>query len=288
MKCMSCRSYLFVPADSERKLASAAEAGADALILDLEDAVVPYAKPRAREMVAEFLSSSVAPTRLVRVNSLETGETEMDVAASAAHNPDGYVLPKCEGPSDIAEFARIIERHNNSSQIGIMAIATETARAVRLLMREDWSHPRLFALTWGGEDLAADLGALSNRDASGDYLDPFRMARTLTLYAAVEAGVAPVDAVFTGFRDPDGLKQEARVACAVGFVGKMAIHPAQVPVINAAFTPTDAQAEWAQKVVNLLSTAESGVAWLDGEMLDAPHRKRAENILARYSRRAAI
>lgn len=285
---MSCRSYLFVPADSERKLTRAAECEADALIIDLEDSVAPEAKPRARELAADFLSRPVTPMRLVRVNALETGETEKDVAASAGHNPNGYVLPKCQGPGDIEALARIIDRHDGSGSIRIMAIATETVRAVRNLIREDWSHPRLFALTWGGEDLAADLGALSNRDANGNYLDPFKLARTLTLYAAVEADVAPVDSVFTSFRDSDGLNEEARAASALGFIGKMAIHPAQVPLINAAFTPTDAQAEWAHKVIELLLTAESGVAWLDGEMLDAPHLKRARNIIARWRKRETI
>lgn len=282
---MTCRSYLFVPADSERKIAKSTETGADALILDLEDSVAPDDKPRARELVADFLTRPVAPMRLVRVNSIGSGETEKDVAATAPQDPDGYVLPKCEGPDDIATLSRIIENHRGSARIVIMAIATETARAVRRLMREDWSHPRLFAMTWGGEDLAASLGALQNRDASGEYLDPFRMARNLTLYAAVEAGVAPIDAVFTNFRDADRLKQEARAASALGFIGKMAIHPSQIPVINTAFTPTDAEVEWAHKVVEIFSNADRGVARLAGEMLDAPHLKRAKNILGRFERR---
>jgi citrate lyase subunit beta/citryl-CoA lyase len=281
---MSCRSYLFVPADSARKLAKAVESGADALILDLEDAVAPANKAAARAEAAGFLAQTLPMKRYVRVNGLSTGLTEEDVATTVAAAPDGYVLPKCEGPADIEALSALISRFGGSEKIGIMAIGTETVRGLRRLMREDWSHSRLSALTWGGEDLAADMGAERNRDEAGDYLGPFLMARDMTLLAAVEAGVAAVDAVFTDFRDEAGLLREARLAKTLGFSGKMAIHPAQVPVIHAAFRPEPAEVDWARAVIAALEAASEGVASLNGMMLDRPHLIRARKILERQAR----
>lgn len=281
---MSYRSYLFVPGDSARKMAKAASSGADALILDMEDAVLREHKPEARRLVAEFLAQQIAPARLVRVNALPSGEAEADIAATVAAAPEGYVLPKCEGPDDIEALSRMIEAAGGGQDITIMAIGTETVRGLRRLMREDWAHPRLTALTWGGEDLAADMGAMANRDASGQYLSTFRLARDTALLAAIEAGAAPVDSVFTSFQDSEGLKAETRAASALGFTGKMAIHPAQIAPINAAFTPGEEQIAWAREVQARMAAAESGVAWLDGEMLDAPHLRRAGNILALAAR----
>jgi citrate lyase subunit beta/citryl-CoA lyase len=281
---LACRSYLFVPADSPRKLTRAAESGADALILDLEDAVAPAGKAAARSAAAAFLAHPAPMARLVRVNGLTTGLTEDDVAATAAAGPDGYVLPKCEGPQDIAALADLIARHGGASGIGIMAIGTETVRGLRRLMREDWSHPRLTALTWGGEDLSADMGAGRNRDAAGVYLGPFLMARDMTLMAALEAGVSPVDSVFTDFRDEAGLMREARLANTLGFAGKLAIHPAQVPVIHAAFRPEPDEVAWAEAVIAALEATGEGVASLNGMMLDRPHLLRARKILQLHAR----
>lgn len=281
---MSCRSYLFVPADSARKLAKAVESGADALILDLEDAVAPANKAAARAEAAGFLAQTLPMKRYVRVNGLSTGLTEEDVATTVAAAPDGYVLPKCEGPADIEALSALISRFGGSEKIGIIAIGTETVRGLRRLMRENWSHPRLSALTWGGEDLAADMGAERNRDEAGNYLGPFLMARDMILLAAVEAGVAAVDAVFTDFRDEAGLLREARLAKTLGFSGKMAIHPAQVPVIHAAFRPQPAEVDWARAVIAALEAANEGVASLNGMMLDRPHLIRARKILERQAR----
>lgn len=277
---MTYRSYLFVPADSPKKMSKAGGGEADALILDLEDAVSDDAKAEARGMLAEFLAEPITAARFVRVNSMETGLAEADVAATAALRPDGYVLPKCQGPHDIEALARLIDKHHGPRETQIIAIATETVRAVRCLMREDWSHPRLSAITWGGEDLAADMGAYSNRAEDGGYASPFVLVRDLTLFAALEAAVAPVDAVFTNFKDSDGLASEATAASAMGFTGKMAIHPAQVPIINAAFTPNQIQVDWANKVLEAFAKPGTSLACLEGEMLDAPHRKRAERIIA--------
>ncbi|MDF0750851.1 CoA ester lyase [Marinobacter sp. 71-i] len=281
---MTYRSYLFVPADSPKKMSKAGGGEAEALILDLEDAVADDAKAEARGMLTEFLAEPIAPARFVRVNAMDTGLTEADVAATAALHPDGYVLPKCKGPGDVEALARLIDKHNGPRETQIMAIATETVRAVRCLMREDWSHPRLSAITWGGEDLVADMGAYSNRSADGDYASPFVLVRDLTLFAALEAAVAPVDAVFTNFKDNEGLARETAAASAMGFTGKMAIHPAQVPVINAAFTPHQTQIDWANRVLEAFARAGTGIARLEGEMLDLPHRKRAEAILATVRR----
>lgn len=281
---MDYRSYLFVPADSPRKVQRAGSSNADALILDLEDSVTEDRKGDARAAAARYLATVEGkrkPACLVRVNALATGLTEDDVAATVSGRPTGYVLPKCEGVEDIEALSRMITRHHGSSDIGIMAIATETVRAVRSLMRSDWTHPRLRALSWGGEDLASDMGALRNRGAGGHYLSPFCMARDLTLLAALEAGVAAVDAVYTDFRDIEGLGLESTLASELGFSGKMAIHPDQIDPIHAAFVPSASQIRWAEGVLASLAEAEGGVASLNGEMLDLPHALRARRILAR-------
>lgn len=269
------RSYLFVPGDSARKQDKARGTGADALILDLEDSVAPENKDAARRLTADWLLTPAPMARLVRINALSTGRTGEDIAATAPGKPDGYVLPKCESLADIAQTADLIAAAG--SDASILIIATETVRAVRQLMIADWSHPALGGMAWGAEDLAADLGALSNRDPAGSWRAPFAMARTLALLAAKDAGVASVDGPFTGLGDATGLIREAEAAFAEGFDGKLAIHPAQVPIINAAFTPTADQMTYAQRVVDAM--AGSGVASLDGQMLDQPHLAQAQKIL---------
>ncbi|RBI83334.1 CoA ester lyase [Rhodosalinus halophilus] len=268
------RSYLFVPGDSARKMKKAMDSGADALILDLEDAVAPGAKEAARAAVAGFLSAPAPMPRYVRVNALDTGLAEADVAAVRGR-ADGYVLPKCEGPADLADLSRL------TGDAPVVAIATETVSAVRSLLSRDWTHPTLEGLAWGGEDLAADLGASSNRDAQGRYRTPFRLARDAMLFAAKEAGVAAIDAVFTDFRDARGLEAEAMEAEAVGFTGKLAIHPAQIAPIHRAFTPGEDRVAWARRVVAAVTAAEGGVATLDGQMLDRPHLRQARLLLER-------
>ncbi|MFZ3581498.1 HpcH/HpaI aldolase/citrate lyase family protein [Loktanella sp. DJP18] len=269
------RSYLFVPGDSARKQDKARGTGADALILDLEDSVAPENKDAARRLTADWLATPAPMARFVRINALSTGRTDEDIAATAPGRPDGYVLPKCECLADIARTADLIAAAGSNAPI--LIIATETVRAVRQLMTADWSHPALGGMAWGAEDLAADLGAFSNRDVDGRWRAPFAMARTLALLAAKEAGVASVDGPFTGLGDTKGLIREAEAAFTEGFDGKLAIHPAQVPIINAAFTPTADQMTHAQRVVDAM--AGSGVASLDGQMLDQPHLVQAQKIL---------
>lgn len=282
---MDYRSYLFVPADQPRKLAGAAAGPADAIILDLEDAVGLAQKDAARQIVAGFLAAGhgahpSGPARLIRVNALATGMTEADVIATARHRPAGYVLPKCAGPADVEALARLVATHRGGD-VPILAIATETVRAVRSLMRSDWSHPALGGLTWGGEDLMADLGALRNRDAAGAYHSPFRLIRDLTLFAAGEAGVPAVDAVYTAFRDEAGLRAEAGQAADLGFSGKLAIHPAQIAPIHAAFAPDEAALAQARRIKDAFAASEGNATSLDGEMLDMPHFRRAMRLLQR-------
>jgi len=283
---MDPRCYLFVPGDSARKQEKSLDSGADALILDIEDSVAPGAKEEARRITADFLSRPAPMRRFVRVNALDTGLAEDDVAATAPGMPDGYVLPKCEGKGDIEALSRLIARHGGGDAV-IFAIATETVRGVRNLLSSDWDHPRLAAMTWGAEDLAADMGAIRNRGDDGAYYTPFRFARDAMLFAAKDAGVTAVDSVYTDFRDEAGLIEEATEALDCGFTAKMAIHPAQVAPIQSVFTPTEEQVDWARKIVAAMdgagaNGAGAGVAQIDGKMIDRPHLKSAQKILDRW------
>jgi citrate lyase subunit beta/citryl-CoA lyase len=282
---MKHRSYLFVPGDSARKQAKALDSGADALIIDLEDSVTSAAKSDARKQTVAFLREPASMARLVRVNALDSGLTADDLAVVAPHGPDGYVMPKCEGPDDIARLVDMIVQAGGAPDAPLLVIATETARGLRRLMRMDWSHPNLQGLTWGAEDLSTDLGALQNRDSKGVYFSPFTLARDTALLAAKEAAVAAVDTVFTNIKDTTALHAEAENAFNIGFDGKMAIHPAQVPIIHAAFTPTPQQVDHAQRIVSTMSSA--GVAQLDGRMIDQPHLLQAHRILDLHARSQA-
>lgn len=285
------RSLLFVPGDSPRKQEKGLEVGADALILDLEDSVALAEKPKAREIAAGFLARmrGVAgrPTLYVRVNALDTGLTEDDLAAVMPHAPDGIMLPKAEGGLSVAHLGGRLAVHEaehglTDGATRILPIATETARAVFSLQSLPGSSPRLSGVTWGAEDLSADIGAETNRGEDGGWTAPFRLARNLTLMAAAAAEVDAIDTINAQFRDLDGLARECREARRDGFVGKMAIHPAQVAIINEAFTPTEAAIAQARRVVAAFAAAPGvGVVGIDGEMVDRPHLRRAERLLAR-------
>jgi citrate lyase subunit beta/citryl-CoA lyase len=288
------RSYLFVPADSERKLAKALSAGADCLILDLEDSVSFGRKKIAREIAAAFLKSTreaaERPMLMVRVNALSTGMTDEDLAGAMPGVPDAILLPKSNSGADVQQLAAMLSVHEGENgidqeQTAIHALVTETAGGVLNAGTYARKTDRLKALAWGGEDLAADVGAASNRNAEGIYTDVFRMARSLTLLGAAAAGVDAVDTVYTDFRNEAELAEECAAAARDGFSGKMAIHPAQVPIINRAFTPTDEAVNWAKRVVALFEDAgaDAGVLSLDGAMIDRPHLRQAERILARLS-----
>ncbi|WP_158814109.1 CoA ester lyase [Methylocapsa sp. S129] len=285
------RSALFVPGDDEKKLAKALLSGADALIVDLEDSVALAAKERARRIAAEFLRAAASqtprPRLFLRVNPLESGLTDADLDAVMSAAPEGVVLPKSLGGASVQQLGVKLAVREALCGLGdgstrIFAIATESARALFGMESYRGCSPRLEGLAWGGEDLSADLGAESNRLPDGAYAGPYNLARNLTLVGATAANVAPIDTVFTNFRDLEGLRAEAIAARRDGFWAKMAIHPAQIPVINEVFTPTPETLARARAIIAAFAAAPgAGVVALDGEMLDRPHQLRAERILAR-------
>ena len=288
------RSLLFVPGDDTRKLQKGLGSGADALILDLEDSVAPDAKAGARRTCLEYLRESREikdrPQLYVRINGLDTGLSDGDLDAVMTAAPDGIILPKSSGGSDIALLgARLAVRealHDlPDGQTRILAIATETSGALFQLGSYSGASHRLMGLAWGAEDLATDISAAANRDENGDWSSPFLLARNLCLFGAVSAGVEPIDTVYTDFRDLEGLRRESEIACRDGFTGKLAIHPAQVPVINDVFTPSDEAVAEAERIVEAFEKAGNpGVVSLDGQMVDRPHLIAAKRLLERVRR----
>ena len=285
------RSLLFVPADSERKLAKGLESGADALILDLEDSVAPPNKAAARQSALAFLKDHAAKARrprlIVRVNALDTGLTDADLDVVVAGRPEAIMLPKAEGgPAVIHLDAKLTAReaiHDVSDgATGIVALATETAAALFVAGSYRGASPRLTGLTWGAEDLSVELGSETNRDADGRFSGPFQLARNLCLAAASSARVQAIDTVFVDFRNSEGLRREAEEARRDGFTAKMAIHPAQVAVINEVFTPSAEAVARARTIVTAFEANPGlGVVGIDGVMFDQPHLRRAQNLLAR-------
>ncbi len=290
------RSLLFVPGDSPKKLEKAIGAGADALILDLEDSVAAANKGAARLTALAFLREQRGapgrPALFVRINGFDTGLSEGDLDAVMTAAPDGVMLPKAGGGADVTLLdARIAVREAlhglTAGGTAILAIATETASSLFALGTYPDCSPRLAGLAWGAEDLSAEVGALAVRSA-GAWTEPFRLTRNLCLFAAAAAGVAAIDTVHTNFRDLDGLGRECEEAARDGFAGKLAIHPAQVPIINHAFTPSPEQVERAERIVAAFAASgDPGVTALDGAMLDRPHLKAARRLLAR-ARRSAV
>ena len=280
---MNLRSFLFVPGDRPERMEKALGLGADALILDLEDSVAPAAKAEARRHVAAFLAAHPEAKLWVRVNPLDGEENDKDLDAILAGRPDGIVLPKAEGGASVdALVRRLTERGNATAQV--MAIATETPAAIFGLGSYAGAK-RLAALTWGAEDLPAAIGAAASREADGRFTPPYEIARSLTLFGAAAAGVAPIETVYPDFRDLDGLAAYAACARRDGFTGMMAIHPAQVPVINAAFTPGEAEIAHAEAVVAAFeANPGAGALSLDGKMIDRPHLIQARRILAARGR----
>jgi citrate lyase subunit beta/citryl-CoA lyase len=284
------RSLLFVPADHPRKLDRARGCGADALIIDLEDSVAFDRKAAARDTARAFLAEARqpgGPALYVRVNALDSGlvDTDLDVVMRAA--PDGIVLPKSRHGADVQHLGAKLAVHEAENAVPdgctkILPIATETPAALFGLASYAGASRRLAGLCWGAEDLSAGIGAEASRDAQGILTDPFRLARALALFAAHAADVDAIDTVHTGFRDLARLAIECDAARRDGFTAKLAIHPAQVPVINAAFTPSAASIEHARRIVAAFAESPgAGVLTLDGEMIDLPHLKRAERVLAR-------
>ncbi len=280
------RSLLFVPGDSEKKLAKCANVPADAVILDLEDSVHPERKAYAREQVREFLTRRTASGQSVwvRINALSTSDCHADLTSVMSEPPDGIVAPKVRTAGDVIELGRWLEdfEANGGNRVGktrILPIATETPAAVLTLDTYLHSDRRLAAVTWGAEDLCIALGATTNVDERGEWLSPYELARSLCLLAAAGAGVPALDTVYTDFRDLAGLKRQANAARRDGFAGKLAIHPDQVEIINEAFQPTAEEIERARRVLAAFGAAGTGVVALDGRMLDRPHQLRARRTL---------
>jgi len=273
------RSWLFVPADSVKKIAKALDSDADAVIFDLEDSVAPGQKAAARSILKNLPSRSGGPSWWVRINPVGSEQHKDDLTLLARSDFAGIVLPKAESGADIKEVA------HRTGNVPIHAIVTETAASLfGLLSYRDPASP-LVAMSWGAEDLSAALGAAAKTDENGELSFTYKMARSLCLAGAAAAGVQPVDGVFADFRDDKGLAREAAAARREGFSGKLAIHPAQVPVINAAFTPSDDDVAHAEAIVAAFEAQpDAGVLSVGGKMVDRPHLVQAKRVLERASR----
>ena len=270
------RSWLFVPADSERKIAKALDSEADAIIFDLEDSVAPAQKATARDILKNLPKRSNGPEWWVRVNPLGSEFHKDDLKLIGSAYVHGIVLPKAESGADVIQLA------HRTGNIPIHAIVTETAASLFGLMSYRSPSSPLTAMSWGAEDLSAALGASSKYDASGDLSFTYKLARSLCLAGAVAAGVQPVDGVFADFKDEDGLRAEAEAARREGFTGKLAIHPAQVPTINFAFSPSDDDIRHAEAIVAAFEAhPDAGVLSVDGKMVDRPHLVQARRVLER-------
>jgi citrate lyase subunit beta / citryl-CoA lyase len=287
------RSLLFVPADGGKKLDKAMASGADAVIVDLEDSIAAEGKTAARRSAAGFIrdavTAAIRPRLIVRVNGLTTGLTDADLDAVVPARPDAVLLPKAEGGASVVHAdAKLTAREAIAGlpdgHIKIVAIATETATALFLAGTYRGASARLEGLTWGAEDLSAELGAETNRDGDGRFLDPYRLARALCLAGAAAAQVQAIDTIAADFRNLELLRRETEEARRDGFTGKMAIHPAQVPVINEVFTPTSEAVAKARAVIAAFeSNPGKGAVAIDGVMYDRPHIERARQLLARAS-----
>ena len=273
------RSWLFVPADSDKKVARALESDADAIIFDLEDSVAPEEKAIAREILKKLPKRSGGPQWWVRINPLRTDDHRKDLDVIGKADVHGIVLPKAETGGDVVELA------HRTGNIPIHAIVTETPASLFGLLSYHDPKSSLVAMSWGAEDLSAALGASSKYDADGSLSFTYRMARSLCLTGAVAAGVQPVDGVFADFKDEKGLIAEASAAAREGFTGKLAIHPAQIVPINAAFTPSPGEVAHAQAIVAAFEAQPSaGVLSVGGKMVDLPHLSQARRVLERASR----
>jgi citrate lyase subunit beta/citryl-CoA lyase len=284
----SARSWLFAPGDSDRKMEKAAASPADIVLLDLEDAVTEDAKPKARAMISAFLEAqrpAARPRLLVRINPLDGPHALADLAAVIPARPGGILLPKSRGRGDVELLdhylsALEVSAGSDQGETQVIALATETAESM-FTVGSYRGAPRLVAMTWGAEDLADAVGASENRNPDGSYGFTYELARSMCLLGAAAAGVAAIDTIHGDFRDPEGLRRRAEQVRRAGFRGMLAIHPAQVDVINAAFTPTAEELAEAQEIVDLFA-ANPGVGAIghNGAMLDRPHLARAQALLA--------
>ncbi len=280
------RSWLFAPGDSEKKMGKAADSEADIVLLDLEDSVMPENKPAARELVRDFLTSREGRERLwVRINPLSGDEATDDLAAIMPSAPGGLFLPKAEGRSDVEMLDTMLRHHEaaNGIEVGstkVAALVTETAKA--MFHTGDYAGtPRLVAMSWGAEDLSSALGARVQFQPNGAYMPTYQLARSLCLLGAAAAGVAAIETIQSDFRDLDGLRERALMVRSQGYRGMLAIHPAQVPVINAAFTPSEEELDEARAIIAAFdANPGAGTVGLNGAMLDRPHLALAQALLA--------
>lgn len=285
------RSMLFVPADSERKLAKAADGPADALILDLEDAVADSRKALARSMAAEFVTArkdQAGPALFVRINPLTTDWALGDLASVCVPGLAGIVLPKVRTVADITRLAHgldVLEAKMGmaAGTVKIVTVATETPEA--MLQMHGYASgacglQRLAGVTWGAEDLSAAIGAISNREPDGAYSPLYSWANSLCLAAAAAAQVPAIDTLFADFKDEAGLAQACRASRNRGFRGRIAIHPAQVETINASYSPSQEELAHAQRIVDAFAAnPEAGALSIDGAMVDKPHLTQARRTL---------
>ena len=270
------RSWLFVPADSEKKIAKALDSEADAIIFDLEDSVAPGQKAAARDILKQLPRRSNGPEWWVRVNPLGSEFHKDDLTLIGSAYVHGIVLPKAESGADVIQLA------HRTGNIPIHAIVTETAASLFGLLSYRVPNSPLVAMSWGAEDLSAVLGASSKYDADGTLSFTYKLARSLCLVGAAAAGVQPVDGVFADFKDEEGLRAEAEASRREGFTGKLAIHPAQVAVINAAFTPSEDDIRHAEEIVAAFEAhPDAGVLSVGGRMVDRPHLTQARRVLER-------
>ena len=285
------RSIHFVPGGNQRMFEKALGLPADALILDLEDSVAPQAKSAAREAVCGWLRNADfgGGQKLVRINPLDSNLGEADIAAAVACAPDGLVVPKVAKAADVEAVDSLVAEQERraglaSGSVKLLLIGAETPGSV-FHLPEMAAHSRVDGLTWGAEDLSAELGAGAIRDAAGEYLEVFSLTRSLALLAAAATGKQPVDAIYADIRDLEGLREDCRRAAAMGFTGKLTIHPDQIEIVNEMFTPGEAEVADARELLEAAARRRRGAFRFKGRMVDAPHVKRARRVLARAGAR---
>jgi citrate lyase subunit beta/citryl-CoA lyase len=283
------RSLLFVPADGGSKLDKAMASGADAVIIDLEDSIAPDRKHAARQACLDYLKSASSKTQrprlLVRINGLETGHTDADLAAVVPGKPDAILFPKAEGGESLVHVdAKLTAQEAIAGvpegAIKILAQSVESARGLFLAGTFRDTSARLIGMTWGPEDLSSEVGAEANREADGSLTEPYRLARSVCLFGAAAARVPAIETIHVDFRNLDALRRDTEIAKRDGFTGRLAIHPAQVPVINEVFTPSAAQIEKAKAIVAAFAGKPgAGTVGIDGKMYDRPHLVKAQRLL---------
>lgn len=288
------RSLLFVPADAGAKLDKAMASGADVVIIDLEDSITPERKPAARQAAREYLTAHSAdanrPRLFVRINGLDTGMTDADLEAIVPGKPDAVLFPKAEGGASVVHLDAKLSAQEAiaglaEGSVKVLAQNVESAAGLFLAGTFKDASKRLIGMTWGPEDLSAELGAESNRDDNGFLTEPYRLARSICLFGAAAAKLPAIETVYVDFRNSEGLRQDTIAARRDGFTGRLAIHPAQVPVINEVFTPSAEQIDKAKAIIAAFAANPgAGAIGIGGKMFDRPHLVRAQALLARVGK----